>query len=118
MLSWATYPALDPTRPAGLSRVVVANELRGRLGFRGVTITDSIGAGALDPYGSYANRGALAAQAGDDLMLCAVTDPAHNNVDVGVHVLSGIVSALANRGVSLASARQAAIKIIDLRSQP
>jgi beta-N-acetylhexosaminidase len=37
MVSWATYPALDSTRPAGLSPTVVQQELRTRMGFQGVT---------------------------------------------------------------------------------
>ena len=71
MSSWAIYPALDRTRPAGLSSKVIEGELRGRLGFRGVTITDSIDAGALTPYGSLGNRAVLAANAGADLILCS-----------------------------------------------
>ena len=51
MVSWATYPAVDPRRPAGLSSIVVGRELRRRLGFKGVTISDSLGAGALARYG-------------------------------------------------------------------
>ena len=43
MLSNATYPAFDPSRPAVLSRRVVTGLLRGELGFRGVTISDTLG---------------------------------------------------------------------------
>ena len=71
MVSWAVYPALDPYRPAGLSPVVVQGELRQRLGFRGVTITDALEAGGLRGYGTIARRGQLAALAGMDLLLCA-----------------------------------------------
>jgi beta-N-acetylhexosaminidase len=71
MVSWAVYPALDPDRPAGLSPVVVQGELRQRLGFRGVTITDALEAGGLRGYGTIARRGQLAALAGMDLLLCA-----------------------------------------------
>ena len=71
MLSWAVYPALDPARPAGLSPRVVQGELRQRLGFRGVTITDALGAGALRAFGPVAHRGQLAATAGLDLLLCS-----------------------------------------------
>ena len=71
MVSWATYPALDPQRPAGLSPLVVGGELRGRLGFRGVTITDALGANALRPFGAESRRAVLAAGAGMDLLLCA-----------------------------------------------
>jgi beta-N-acetylhexosaminidase len=71
MASWAVYPALDPGRPAGLSRTIVQGELRNRLGFKGVTITDALEAGALRSYGSTAHRATLAARAGMDLILCA-----------------------------------------------
>jgi beta-N-acetylhexosaminidase len=71
MVSWATYPALDRHRPAGLSGAVVGSELRKRLGFAGVTITDALEAGALSAFGSTASRATLAAGAGMDLILCS-----------------------------------------------
>jgi beta-N-acetylhexosaminidase len=74
MVSWAVYPALDANHPAGLSRAVVGAELRGRLGFRGVTITDGLEAGALSAYGTPGQRATLAAGAGMDLILCAARD--------------------------------------------
>jgi beta-N-acetylhexosaminidase len=74
MLSWATYTALDRSYPAGLSAPVIQNELRGRLGFTGVTITDALEAGALKAYGTTSQRAVLAAQAGMDLVLCSARD--------------------------------------------
>ena len=70
MVSWAVYPALG-ARPAGLSPNVVQGELRDRLRFTGVTITDALEAGALKAFGSTQNRTLRAALAGMDLMLCA-----------------------------------------------
>ncbi|MFF0411043.1 glycoside hydrolase family 3 N-terminal domain-containing protein [Kitasatospora sp. NPDC004745] len=75
MASWAVYPALDPARPAGLSPTVVQGELRERLGFEGVTVTDALEAGALDPYGDTGARAVAAAAAGMDLILCSARDP-------------------------------------------
>jgi beta-N-acetylhexosaminidase len=71
LVSWAIYPALDPARPAGLSPTIVGGELRQRLGFTGVTITDALEAGALQPFGTIGQRATLAAQAGMDLVLCS-----------------------------------------------
>jgi beta-N-acetylhexosaminidase len=71
MVSWAVYPALAPSRPAGLSPAIVGGELRQRLGFTGVTITDALEAGALQPFGGIPKRSLLAAQAGMDLILCS-----------------------------------------------
>jgi beta-N-acetylhexosaminidase len=74
MVSWATYPALDPDRPAGLSPTVVRTELRNRLGFAGVTITDALEAGALQAFGTTGQRAVTAASAGMDLILCSARD--------------------------------------------
>lgn len=71
MVSWAVYPALDAQHPAGLSSTIVGGELRTRLGFRGVTVTDALEAGALEAYGTIAHRSLLAAHAGMDLILCS-----------------------------------------------
>ena len=71
MLSWAVYPALARSTPAGLSSAVVNGELRDRLGFRGVTITDALEAGALQAFGTTGHRATLAARAGMDLILCS-----------------------------------------------
>jgi beta-N-acetylhexosaminidase len=89
MVSWAIYPALDATYPAGLSSTVVQGELRGRLGYQGVTITDALEAGALTAFGSYGQRAVLAAQAGMDLLLCSAQDPSE-----GQAVTSALASAL------------------------
>jgi len=79
MVSWAVYPALDPRAPAGLSAKVVGGELRQRLGFTGVTITDALEAGALQAYGTTRHRATLAAGAGMDLILCAAQQAAQGN---------------------------------------
>jgi beta-N-acetylhexosaminidase len=71
MVSWAVYPALARGTPAGLSSVIVNGELRSRLGFRGVTITDALEAGALQAFGTTGQRATLAARAGMDLILCS-----------------------------------------------
>jgi beta-N-acetylhexosaminidase len=71
MVSWAVYPALDPSLPAGLSSLIVQGQLRERLHFQGVTITDAIEAKALGAFGTTQHRAVLAARAGMDLILCS-----------------------------------------------
>ena len=85
MVSWAVYPALDPARPAGLSPAIVNGELRQRLRFQGVTITDALEAGALRAYGTFSHRGLLAAEAGMDLILCS-----QQNVSEGEQAAAGL----------------------------
>jgi beta-N-acetylhexosaminidase len=70
MMSTAVYPALS-SRPAMLSPAVSTGELRGRLGFRGVSITDDITVRGMARFGSPPRLGILAAQAGNDLLLYA-----------------------------------------------
>ncbi len=74
MTSWATYPALDRYLPAGLSPRIVRGELRGRLRYGGVTITDAIGAGALTAFGDTGERAVRSALAGMDIILCSARD--------------------------------------------
>lgn len=74
MTSWAVYPALDTDFPAGLSAAMVQGELRHRLGFRGVTITDGLDAGAVAPFGDTGARSVPAAHAGMDVLLCSARD--------------------------------------------
>jgi beta-N-acetylhexosaminidase len=102
--------------PAGFSATVIGNELRGRLRFRGVTITDSLGAGAVARFGGYGERGVLAARAGDDLILCATTSPDGNTPNEGIDVLNSLSRALATHTLSRTAAEQAAARVIRLRA--
>jgi beta-N-acetylhexosaminidase len=70
MTSTAIYPALDE-RPAAFSTRIVQGELRDRLGFKGVTITDSLGVASSSRLGSVESRAVRAACAGNDLILFA-----------------------------------------------
>ncbi|MBM0743025.1 beta-glucosidase [Phormidium sp. CLA17] len=67
-------PALDPTYPATLSYKILTQELRHKLGFEGLIVTDALVMGAIaDGYG--ANEAAvLAVEAGADILLMPV-DP-------------------------------------------
>jgi beta-N-acetylhexosaminidase len=114
MSSWAVYPALDHTRPAGLSSKVIEGELRGRLGFRGVTITDSIDAGALTAYGSLGNRAVLAANAGADLILCSQPSSGAQ----GITVVRALAHAISTGKVSAAATRTSVARILALRAHP
>ncbi len=71
MTSTSIYTALDSRRPALLSRAVATRELRDRLGFTGVSITDDLDVRALDRFGRAATVGLRAARAGNDLLLFA-----------------------------------------------
>ena len=95
-MSWARYPTLDKTYPAGLSPVIVQGELRQRLGYRGVTITDALEAGALRAFGTTAHRSQLAALAGMDLLLCSAQTASQGYLAMGA-LESGYHNGLLNQ---------------------
>jgi beta-N-acetylhexosaminidase len=70
MTSTADYPALDE-RPAVFSRRILVDELRARVGFAGVTVTDSLGVRSATRLGTPETRAVRAARAGNDLLLFA-----------------------------------------------
>lgn len=112
MTSWAVYPALDPRTPAGLSAKIVQGELRRRLGFRGVTITDALGAGALAQYGAIGARAVLAAEAGNDLILG--TSPAADSPRQDLAAVHALAAAIADHRISLSDARRSVARILAL----
>jgi beta-N-acetylhexosaminidase len=112
MVSWAVYPALDKKLPAGLSPTIVRGELRKRLGFAGVTITDALGAGALKNFGSTGRRATMAAKAGMDLILCAAENTAE-----GVAARNALRSYfLASNSTAKANFKAAVERILALRA--
>jgi beta-N-acetylhexosaminidase len=70
MLSTAIYPRVDP-RPAAFSERWVTDELRGRLKFDGVAITDDLQTPAVERFGSPAQLAFFALRAGVDVPLFA-----------------------------------------------
>jgi beta-N-acetylhexosaminidase len=110
MCSWAVYPALDGSRPAGLSPTVVQQELRQRNGFTGVTITDALEAGALSSFGSTGNRAVLAAKAGMDLVLASA-----RNVTQGDDARNALNTALSNGSLDAATFNAAVARVNALR---
>ena len=111
MVSWAVYPALDAGRPAGLSPAVINGELRQRLGFTGVTITDGLEAGALQPFGGIGRRARLAAGAGMDLILCS-----GQRAGEGASARAALASALGSGALAGPAFSAALARISALRS--
>ena len=111
MTSWAVYPALDPKLPSGLSPTIVEGELRRRLRFRGVTITDALEAGAIASFGTPAQCGVLAAQAGMDVLLCSARD-----VSEGQDTVAAIADALQHHALNRGHFEIALRRVLALRN--
>lgn len=110
MCSWAVYPALDPTLPAGLSPTIVQGELRRRLGFGGVTITDALEAGAISAFGTPGQTSVLAAKAGMDVLLASARD-----VTEGQDVVTGLADALQSGALDAGMFLTAVARVTALR---
>lgn len=111
MASWAIYPALDAKNPAGLSKVIIQQELRQRLGFEGVTITDALEAGSLKAFGNTGQLAVKAANAGMDILLASVRD-----VEQGNETYSALLGALTRGDVDRGAFKQATDRIVRMRS--
>ena len=110
MVSWASYPSLGTRRPAGLASIVVQGELRKRLGYSGVTITDALEAGALRAYGGTARRAVMAAAAGMDLILCSVQNPSQ-----GTAAVTALTGAYRSGSLNRTKFRDSVRRILALR---
>jgi beta-N-acetylhexosaminidase len=74
MTAHIVYRAIDPAAPATLSRRLIAEIIRGEIGFDGVLVSDDLSMRALG--GSLAERAQRALHAGCDLALHCNGDPA------------------------------------------
>ena len=109
MVGHALYPALDRSRIASQSSAIVERLLRGRLGFRGVVVTDSMEAQASLATGAVEDASERAVRAGADLLLLTGRGsfaPVHE------HLL-----ALARRSPSFrARVRESAARVLALKA--
>ena len=107
MLSTALYPALGGSGPALFSKRIVNQELRGHVGFTGVTITDALDAPALGKYGSLGRRGVLATKAGVDLLLYG---------NSGTGATDALVKAVRSGSIKKAALRSSVRRTLALRA--
>jgi beta-N-acetylhexosaminidase len=109
MLSTAIYPALSP-QPAAFSRPIATGELRSRIGFEGVSITDALDTVAVKAFGGPAKVASAAARAGTDLLL--YTDP---NEAADAH--RALLHHLSTGTLSRSSFEESAQRVLSLRHE-
>jgi beta-N-acetylhexosaminidase len=104
LVSTAGFPAYDRSgSPAAFSAPIIQGLLRGKLRFRGVAITDALGA----PTGrGEVDAGVLAARAGADILLYTDSAPG---------VLGGLERALHSGHISRAQAEAAYQRVVALK---
>ncbi len=110
MVSSARYPSLrDPKLPASQSKPVVKGELRARIGFEGVTITDSLETPAATKGASAAKVALRAAGAGMDLLL-------YVHCDAGVRAARALRNGLASGKLKRAAFEDSVERVLELRA--
>ncbi|MET0604571.1 MAG: glycoside hydrolase family 3 N-terminal domain-containing protein [Baekduia sp.] len=109
MLSTAVYPRVDP-RPAAFSTRWVGGELRGRLKFTGVTMTDDLQTPAVANYGSPAQLAYFTMNAGVDLPLFA------KDYETGARAAAGLERALRSGALTRTQLYEGARRVLHWRS--
>jgi beta-N-acetylhexosaminidase len=109
MLSSAIYPAFS-TRPAAFAWEIASGELRDRLGFEGVSITDALDTVAVRAFGGPAKAGLAAARAGSDLLLFTEPAPAER-------AWRALVAGLRASRLDRANFEAAAERVLELRGE-
>lgn len=109
MLSTAIYPAFSDD-PAAFTRSIATGELRNRLGFEGVSITDALETPAVEDFGGTAKVAIAGARAGADLLLFARLGPAER-------AWRTLVEKLRIRKLDQAEFEESVQRILDLRAE-
>lgn len=107
MLGTAIYPAFS-SKPAAFARPIATGELRTRLGFEGVSITDALETVAVRDFGGPAKAGLAAAQAGVDLLL-------FTDYQAGARAQSALLNRLRSNASSRAPFEVSAGRVLRLR---
>lgn len=110
MLSNATYTAYDAANAAGWSRAVSVDLLRGALGFKGVTITDSLTGTAKARGVSDTSLAILAASAGTDMILLTGSEAAT------AATYSALLAAASAGSIPLADLQASYARIVALKA--
>lgn len=109
MLSTAIYPAFSD-RPAAFTRAIASGELRDRVGFEGVSITDALETVAVRDFGGPAKAGTAAARAGVDLLLFA-------DLGSALQAQRALVSALRSKRLPRQAFEESAQRVLELRGR-
>jgi beta-N-acetylhexosaminidase len=108
MLSTAVYPAFSHD-PAAFTRAIATGELRHRLGFEGVTITDALETPAVERFGSSSKAAVVGARAGADLLL-------YGKLGTAQTAWKALVEKLRSGALRRADFERSVDRVLDLRS--
>jgi len=92
MTAHILYPALDPEKPATLSKPVIMDLLKNKLGFNGLVITDSMDMSAVTSKYPIHKAAALALKAGADVILLGKGDFLKARGEIVRQVKAGLIT--------------------------
>ncbi|WP_110928700.1 beta-N-acetylhexosaminidase [Bacillus massiliglaciei] len=106
MVTHIKYPAYDKEQPASLSKIIIQDLLRTKLGYKGIVVTDDLEMGAVNKYFSYKDMGREAIIAGADLLLVC------HEYDHQTEVYDGIMEAVKSGEIPLQRIDEAAERVL------
>jgi len=116
MTAHVLYPALDPERPATLSRRILTDLLRGELGFRGVIVSDDLGMKAVADRYPIEELAVESVAAGADVLL--IREPPERQRQALEALVRGAESSPALRARVMESAARVAVMKAACRVAP
>jgi beta-N-acetylhexosaminidase len=117
MTSHIVFPALDPDRPATLSRKILGSLLRDDLGFRGVVISDSMNMGAMRKMYAPGESAVMALEAGVDLVMLSEEHYDHSAAYLGkqLETIAAVEEAIRSGRLSTAAVDEKLERILRLQ---
>jgi beta-N-acetylhexosaminidase len=110
MLSNATYTAYDASNAAGWSRAIAETMLRHDLGFKGVTITDSLTGTAVSRGVTQTSLAIRAAKAGTDMLLVTGSEASTKAV------YAALLAQAIDGSIPVSTLRESYDRIIDMKA--
>jgi beta-N-acetylhexosaminidase len=111
MVAHILLSQVDPANPSSMSRTVITDILRNRLGFKGVVITDDMTMGAITKNYDLADAAVKSVNAGSDIILLS---GGYNNE---VRVLNALKNAAANGTIPISRINESVYRILKLKQK-
>ncbi|MFC3798129.1 beta-N-acetylhexosaminidase [Cohnella sp. GCM10012308] len=111
MVAHILFPKIDPDAPASFSKVIIGDQLRGKLGFKGVVITDDMTMGANAKHYDLADAAVKSVSAGSDILLVA------HGYDVERKVYKALIGAVHDGKLTEARIDESVTRILTLKAR-
>lgn len=113
MVAHIVYPAYDDLYPSTLSKTIVTDILRQKLGFKGLVVTDSLTMGAINNNYTKKEIVTLAANAGIDIMIfCGRAD-----INEQREIYQGFIESVKEGNISLEIIDKAVRRILEYKKK-